>query len=105
MVRLSEDTLRLHNQLRVQEERANYQVNLHIMGGIVAFLIVVVSVLLAKLFYNRKRTLQRHIDMLNLRLTIVRQRISPHFIFNVLNSCVGSYGPNEANRLTLLARL
>ena len=105
MVRLSEDTLRLHNQLRVQEERANYQVNLHIMGVIVAFLFVVVSVLLAKLFYNRKRTLQRHIDMLNLRLTIVRQRISPHFIFNVLNSCVGSYGPNEANRLTLLARL
>lgn len=105
MMRLREDTLQLHRQLTVQEQQNDYEANIRIMAIIIALLVVMVSLLVARLFYNRKKTLQRHVDMLMLRLANVRQRISPHFIFNVLNACISTTNAEEASRLAQLARL
>lgn len=105
MMRLREDTLQLHQQLMVQKRNSTYEANMRAMTITIALLVVIISLLLARLFYNRKQALQYHVDMLMLRLANVRQRISPHFIFNVLNACISTTTTEEANHLAQLARL
>ena len=55
--------------------------------------------------YQHKRYLQTRYDMLQLRLLNTRQRISPHFIFNMLNVHIAKLGPKEGEQLTMLAHL
>jgi sensor histidine kinase YesM len=82
MMLLSEDTIRLHQQLAIEEQKVETRT------AYVFVLVLVAVILLLMLYYymmNRRRRLQTERDMLRLRLANVRNRISPHFVFNVIN--------------------
>lgn len=85
MMRFQQDTLALHHQINIQakdkEVRTAYT--------IVAFaVIVIVVIILLYIIITRRRKLEGQVRILQLRLTNVRNRISPHFIFNVLNNII-----------------
>ncbi len=72
---------------------------------VTALLLVVILGMLVWSMYQHKRYLQTRYDMLQLRLLNTRQRISPHFIFNMLNVHIAKLGPKEGEQLTMLAHL
>ena len=105
MMRLTEDTLRLNHQIRMKQQEAAYakaQLRLWITTALLVLLALAVV-----LWYSleRRRKLQNHFDMLNLRLQNARQRISPHFVFNVLNSRMNKGDRQERDQLLSLAKL
>ena len=57
------------------------------------------------MMYIRKKQLQDQVNIMNLKLNNVRNRISPHFMFNVLNNKILKSGKEEASELMELARL
>ena len=70
--------------------------------------LLVVLAALALLWWvalSRKRKLQVEMDMMQLRLDNARNRISPHFIFNVLNNRISTADRKETDELMMLARL
>ena len=105
MIQLTEDTLRLHHQLAMKEREASYARIRSTLWGFVALLIIVTLLFVLRLNYERKRRLQTHLDILTLRLSNARQRISPHFVFNVLNSRMSKTDQQEGDQLLTLARL
>ena len=105
MARLTEDTIRLHHEIEINKQEIKYEKTR-------TFYILVVSILLAAVLggmawslYQRKRYLQTRYDMLALRLLNARQRISPHFIFNMLNTHISKAKQEESEQLTMLAHL
>lgn len=102
MQRLKEDTLSLHHAMEIQQKDAMLRTT-HITTATV----VVMAVLLALLWaaYSRKRKLQTDMDMMLLRLDNTRNRISPHFIFNVLNNHISTSGTKERDELMMLVKL
>ena len=106
MMRLTEDTIRLHHELKLNKQEIKYEKTRTIYILIVAFLLAATLGGLAWSFYQRKRYLQTRYDMLALRLLNARQRISPHFIFNVLNSHISkTEQKEEGGQLLMLAHL
>ncbi len=105
MGRLGQDTLRLHNSLAMAERRAEMQhlEELVAVGG--AVVVVVVLLLLLGFQRSRKRLAEARMRVMDLKLNSVRNRISPHFTFNVLNNHILSAGAKEASDLTELSRL
>lgn len=105
MSRLSEDTLRLHFALEmgrkdaeVAQSRASLYLTLFVlavvvMGGVIAWNV------------QRKRKAQTELDMFMLRLATMRQRISPHFVFNVINAKLGNAPREEGDQLVSMAKL
>ncbi|MBQ7511551.1 MAG: histidine kinase [Prevotella sp.] len=105
MTRLTEDTIRLHHQLRMNEQEIKYEKTRSLLISVIGLLIIII--LLFALWFNheRKRRLQGQLDILNLRMLNVRQRVSPHFVFNVLNSSINKVNPSEADLLGMTAQL
>lgn len=105
MGRLGQDTLRLHNSLAMAERRAELQ-HLEelaaVAGGVV---VVVVLILLLGFQRSRKRLAEARMRVMDLKLKSARNRISPHFTFNVLNNHILSADAKEARDLTELSRL
>lgn len=102
MQRLKEDTLSLHHALEIQRKDAILR-NTHVTTAL-----LVVLAALALLWWvalSRKRKLQVEMDMMQLRLDNARNRISPHFIFNVLNNRISTADRKETDELMMLARL
>ncbi len=105
MARLAEDTIRLHHQLEISRQQALHKKQQYRLTNIVVVLLMI-SLLFTLLFsHERKKKLQEHIDAINLSLQNARQRISPHFIFNVLNSQMASKNEQDNSHLLRLARL
>ena len=105
MMRYAQDTLQLHHRLAIQEKDADIRsARLTIY---VALLLVAALVLLLLYGYTftRKRRLQMHIELMQLRLMNVRSRISPHFIFNVLNNRMAKTDKGDADELMALVKL
>lgn len=105
MSRFSEDTLRLHYDLEmgernaeIAESKAMFYLTLFVLAVIVLGAIVVWNV-------YRKRKAQTELDMFKLRLITVRQRISPHFVFNVINAKLGNVPREEGDMLVSMAKL
>nr|MCR5512943.1 histidine kinase [Prevotella sp.] len=105
LTRLAEDTIRLHHQLQLEQSQLKYTQTRTMVWGISALLVIVI--LAWFLYYNnqRKRRLQQQLNIQTLRLSNVRQRVSPHFVFNVLNSRIANTNPEETDQLMMLARL
>lgn len=105
MTRLTEDTIRLHHQLAMNQREVAYAKSLNRLTIVIGLLIIII--LLFALWFNheRKRRLQTRLDMQNLRMLNVRQRVSPHFVFNVLNSRITKAEEPEADQLMMLAHL
>ncbi len=105
ITRLSEDTMRLHHQLAMSEREVRYAKSQEALYTLVLLLIIVVLLIIAWLAYEHRRRLKNQMDMLALRLTLARQRISPHFVFNILNSRISKTDKKEADTLVNLARI
>lgn len=102
MQRLKEDTLMLHHAIEMQK-MGNALLVSHIATGTAAVVIVLIALWLAA--YARKRRLQSEMNMMQLRLDNVRNRISPHFIFNVLNNHISTVDDKKRDALTTLTKL
>ncbi len=105
MMRMGEDTLRLHHQLEMAQQRAYTQ---QAYLGIVILSFLLVLLLLAVYMWwtrQRKNQTKHEMDILRLRLLGVRQRISPHFVFNVLNHHIGHSTEVEEKELIKLVKL
>ena len=85
MMRFQQDTLLLHQRLNMQQKEKEVRKAYSWIVIIVSISIILALLLTTIIISVRKRELQNQINMLQLRLSNVRNRISPHFIFNVLN--------------------
>lgn len=105
MSRFSTDTLQLHHDLAIEHKNAEIQ-SIKFTSTL-AISIAVTSILLLILWYLylRKRRFKIQLRMMNLKLDNVRNRISPHFMFNVLNNRIIKSDVKESNELTELAQL
>lgn len=105
LTRLTEDTIRLHHQIEMNRRQAVYERNRN--WGLLSLGVAIIIILLFVLWnnYQRKRYLQNYLDMLKLRMANARQRISPHFVFNVLNSRIAESNMKEGDQLMMLAQL
>lgn len=105
MSRFTTDTLQLHRDLAIEHKNAEIQ-SIKFTSTL-ATSIAVTSLLLLILWYLylRKRRFKMQLRMMNLKLDNVRNRISPHFMFNVLNNRIIKSDAKESNELTELAQL
>lgn len=103
--RFTTDTLLLHHDLAIEHKNAEIQ-SIKFTSTL-AISIAVTSILLLILWYLylRKRRFKMQLRMMNLKLDNVRNRISPHFMFNVLNNRIIKSDAKESNELTELAQL
>lgn len=105
MMRLTEDTIRLHNQLRINEQRISYDRTRDKLVVTIGVLIILILLFVLYFNYQRKRYLQTRMNMLTLRLQNTRQRVSPHFVFNVLNTHISKAEKKESEQLIMLSHL
>ena len=105
MMRFTNDTLKLHHQIVIDKK------NLEVKAAyetIAITILVLISALLAiaYMYINvKKNKLQTHLKFLMLRLENTRQRVSPHFVFNVLNQQIGHNDKERDNILVELSKL
>ena len=105
LARFTADTLQLHHELAIEHKNADIQrANLNMTIAIAAA-IIMLSLLAIWMMYTRKKQAQNQISIMNLKLLNVRNRISPHFMFNVLNNKIIKSDEKEASELMELARL
>lgn len=105
LTRLTEDTIRLHHQLALKEKEDYHQKERQ--WGITTLAMTIIIILLFILWGSQehKRRLQTSLDIMMLRLQNARQRISPHFVFNVLNSEITKSNEDVSHHLSMLAQL
>ena len=95
MLRFTADTLKLHHQIAINKKNDEMKAA-HLTIAIVILLMVILLLgALYLIIYIRKRRLQEQLNVVNLRLENARQRISPHFVFNVLNQQIGQSHEND----------
>ena len=105
MERFAQDTLKLHHTLALERKNADIQ-----QAHATTFAAVSAALVLALTFALwmvriRKRDLQMKMNIMKLRLGSARNRISPHFVFNVLNNKIVHSGQQEAHELLELTKL
>ena len=104
MLRFTADTLKLHHQIAINKKNDEMKAA-HLTIAIVILLMVILLLGASYLIiYIRKRRLQEQLNVVNLRLENARQRISPHFVFNVLNQQIGQSHEND-NTLIEMSKL
>ena len=105
MARFRADTLQLHHDLALEHKNAEIQRAHTMTTGAILTAVVLVLLLIMWYMYTRKKQLQNQVNIMTLKLNNVRNRISPHFMFNVLNNKIVNSGEKEASELMELARL
>lgn len=105
MARFRADTLQLHHGLALEHKNAEIQRAHTMTTGAILTAVMLVLLLIMWYMYTRKKQLQNQVNIMNLKLNNVRNRISPHFMFNVLNNKIVNSGEKEASELMELARL
>lgn len=105
MERLTQDTLRLHHNLLMEHKNATIQQTRSLIWAIAALAAILILAFSVWVARARKRRLQDQLDIMQLKLNSARNRISPHFTFNVLNNTIVNANEREANRLLDLTRL
>lgn len=105
MMRFSQDTLALHKQINIDAKEKQVK-NMYIWLIVsVAVILILALLILTGVFYMRKRRLQSDFDLLQMRLENIRNRISPHFIFNVLNHEIDKQDERTAKELMTMTHL
>lgn len=105
MMRYTEDTLKLHHQLEINEKNAEVNKSKATLWLFVSIALALASFIVCGIITLRKRKLQTRMEILTLRLNNARQRISPHFVFNVLNTRIGPTANEETDVLLRLTKL
>ena len=105
IMRHTQDTLTLHHQIAMQEKDAH--IRKAQWGLYIAVLVAAVLVLLCLFVvtYMRKRRLQTDMQLMEIRLRNIRNRMSPHFIFNMLNNSIAQTDEKSAKALIDMANL
>lgn len=105
MARFTADTLKLHHDIALEHKNADIQRASTKTAVAVAVALLLLLSLLLWFVYARKKSLQSQVNIMNLKMDNVRNRISPHFMFNVLNNKILKSDEKEASELMELARL
>ena len=105
MQRFSQDILLLHHRIAIEHKNVEIQQARGFIYLIVGILLVLI--LSTALFVVRSRREQEaaKLNIMNLKLNNARNRISPHFVFNVLNNKIVKSDNKEANELLELTKL
>ena len=105
MMRFQQDTISLHKQINIDMRQKEVHNAYLILVLLIAFTVILVLSFILYINYSHKRLLQTQIDLLQLRLINVRNFISPHFIFNVLNREINNHPEDKSEQLIPLAKL
>lgn len=105
MARFRNDTLQLHHELALEHKNATIQRTTMLAAAVLAAAVIMGLVTLAWTLHLRKRRFEDQMNIVNLKLVNMRNRISPHFVFNVINNKIISSDNKEATELTALTRL
>lgn len=105
MTRFTNDTLKLHHQLLMEHKnnvirQANLTKTIAVAATMMAILVIMVIIM-----YARKKQTQARMDMLNLKMASIRNRISPHFMCNVINHSINRTDTKAAEPLLEMAKL
>lgn len=105
MMRYAQDTLSLHHHIEMQKKDADIQRTEWGLYGIALLMVILVLLFLYYLTWSRKRRLLTHMQLMRIKLNSARSRISPHFIFNVLNNHITHTDQKAAEELMGLSKL
>lgn len=105
MMRFQQDTLALHKQLNIDRQQKEVNNAYTWLATVIGTALIIILSFTLFYFYNRKQRLQSQTDLMKLRLTNVRNRISPHFIFNVLNHEINNNSTGCHDELMALTEL
>ncbi len=105
MERFTQDTLRLHHNLEMEHKNAEVQKsNVAALGALALALLVGLLLMVKTMQAHRKKESDKQ-RIMQLKMAVVRNRISPHFVFNVLNNKILSVDDKEADELRKLTKL
>ena len=105
VTRLMLDTLKLHNQVRLNEKNAEISRNRLNYIILFAFLLLIALGLLAWTFYLRKRDADKKLQIIQLKISNNRNAIAPHFIFNVLKHAATQQSSEADNTIESIINL
>ena len=105
MDRFTQDTLKLHHDLVLEHKTAQLNQTRFIALAVVLLILLLCMFFVIKSMRSGKRLEESRHRVLQLKLEGARNRISPHFVFNVLNNKILHAGTAEADELMGLARL
>lgn len=105
MAHFTSDTLQLRHDLMIEHKNATIAKTKNQLTLAIAIMLILVLILVLWFMYIKRKQLKAQMDIMNLRLNIVRNRISPHFVFNVLNNKIVNSERSEATELQDLTRL
>lgn len=105
MNRFAQDTIRLHHRLEMEHKNAVVQSANTITVAAVSLVVVIILMFALLFMRSRKQYAQDKMRIMQLRLASVRNRISPHFVFNVLNGKILKSNEQDANELLDLTKL
>ena len=103
--RFSEDTLALHHDIVMAEKERKASEAKTTITILTASILILTLIFVLWWMYTRKKQVSAQMERFILRLENTRNRISPHFIFNVLNNRIYTAGQKEKDELMSLAKL
>lgn len=102
---MKSDTMRLHQQIGMaQKDLAMSRVQNYLNVVLTALALLALAFILW-VMRQRHREAKNRIDLMQLRLTNLRNRISPHFIFNILSDSIYNSDAAQAAQLTRLSQV
>jgi tetratricopeptide (TPR) repeat protein len=108
-MRYKQDTTLMNNKLFIQKQASQMKdLRLKSYIWILVCLIAVTAVLFIYLYMSKKKKMEKmkyYTDLTKLRMENIRNRMSPHFIFNILNNEINSLDKNERKNLFTLVSL
>lgn len=106
MNQYQQDTLRLHNSMVLAQKDAEVRLSRLWLVAAVAAVLLMLAAVLYILYMAKQRRLQSELQIMRLKLEGARGKISPHFIFNVLNNHIAGLDDDSARTcISDLARL
>lgn len=110
-LRYKNDTTHLHHRITIAQQENKIKV-LHLESALAAVIILILIIYVfeyrRKIQKRRKQEFERHLyDINKLKMQSIREKISPHFLFNVLNCEINQHpeSADEHQRLMQLTRL
>lgn len=105
MSRFEQDTLQLHHRIAMEHKNAEIQSSRWLMISIIGAIVILGLLITLYVVYAHRKYEQAKLNIIQLKLNNVRNRISPHFIFNVLNNKIIHSEKEEADELLELTKL
>ena len=105
MARFTSDTLKLHHDLTIEHKNATIEKTQKQLQLSIAIVLLLMLLFALWIMQSKRKQMKAQMDIMNLRLNIVRNRISPHFVFNVLNNKIVNAGRVDDTELLDLTRL